>query len=250
MFISPDPFLWVRDNILEDDFCDSAIAKFLEDDRRIEGACGDDASYKPTVKRSTDLYISMFPEWNDFDSVLSESLNTAIHEYKADLAQGFKLKYYPGGQEGYHEPSCINGEIIDTGYQMQETKPGDWYDWHDDMMLDYQPLSERTLTFIWYLNDIHEGGCTEFMNGIKVQPRQGRMLLFPATWCYIHRGAELKGTQNKYIITGWISRKHYPPEEPKLDDPVKDDEVEYTLDYNPPDDEDDSPFILDETILK
>ena len=88
------------------------------------------------------------------------------------------------------------------------------------------------------------------MNGIKVQPRQGRMLLFPATWCYIHRGAELKGTQNKYIITGWISRKHYPPEEPKLDDPVKDDEVEYTLDYNPPDDEDDSPFILDETILK
>ena len=46
-------------------------------------------------------------------------------------------------------------------------------------------------------------GYTEFKNGIKIQPEQGKLLIFPAVWSYIHRGFPPK-TETKYICTGWI----------------------------------------------
>jgi len=39
----------------------------------------------------------------------------------------------------------------------------------------------RYLVFLWYLNDVAEGGETEFCNlDLKVQARSGRLLMFPA----------------------------------------------------------------------
>ena len=61
----------------------------------------------------------------------------------------------------------------------------------------------RYLTFIWYLNTVDEG-WTQFFNGNQVAPRQGRLLIFPSTWTYIHQGYPPK--QTKYIITGWIQQ--------------------------------------------
>ena len=84
---------------------------------------------------------------------------------------------------------------------MQKTSPGDFYDWHHDWM--YHHGGVRTLTYIWYLNTIKDGGYTEFFNGTKVQPVTGKLLIFPATWTYMHRGFPPK-SQSKYIVTGWL----------------------------------------------
>ena len=62
---------------------------------------------------------------------------------------------------------------------------------------------DRLVTFIWYLNDIIEDGYTEFEFGLKVQPRVGKILLFPATWQYLHRGYPPK-SETKYLCTGWL----------------------------------------------
>lgn len=61
----------------------------------------------------------------------------------------------------------------------------------------------RYFTFIWYLNDIHEDGYTEFIDGTKIQPETGKMIIFPSTWTYTHRGYPPK-SEVKYICTGWI----------------------------------------------
>ena len=54
-----------------------------------------------------------------------------------------------------------------------------------------------------YLNDVIEDGYTEFEFGLKVQPRVGKILLFPATWQYLHRGYPPK-SETKYLCTGWL----------------------------------------------
>jgi hypothetical protein len=60
------------------------------------------------------------------------------------------------------------------------------------------------MTFILYLNDIDEGGETEFLYYPKrVKAKQGRLILWPAGFTHTHRGnPPLSNT--KYVMTGWI----------------------------------------------
>ena len=92
---------------------------------------------------------------------------------------------------------CFGGNTEDTGYHIQETVPGAGYVWHHDSM------DNRLLSIIWYLNDIHEDGYTEFFTGLKIQPEVGKIIMFPALWPWIHRGYPPK-SETKYICTGWI----------------------------------------------
>jgi len=55
-----------------------------------------------------------------------------------------------------------------------------------------------------YLNDVEEGGETEFLYyARRIKPTQGTLLIWPAYFTHAHRGnPPLSNT--KYIITGWI----------------------------------------------
>lgn len=85
----------------------------------------------------------------------------------------------------------------------QLTRPGGGYHiWHYESM--DRANCQRILTFILYLNTIEEGGETEFLYQKKrVQPIEGRLVLWPAGFTHPHRGnPPLK--DNKYIVTGWL----------------------------------------------
>ena len=58
-----------------------------------------------------------------------------------------------------------------------------------------------------YLNDVTDGGHTEFLNQKKkYQPRTGDVLIWPAYFTHTHRGITSK-SQTKYIATGWFNFK-------------------------------------------
>ena len=62
---------------------------------------------------------------------------------------------------------------------------------------------QRKLAFCTYLNDIEEGGETEFiLQGVKVKPKKGLTVIWPAGWTHPHRGIPAL-TETKYIATGW-----------------------------------------------
>ena len=72
---------------------------------------------------------------------------------------------------------------------------------------NFEKKTYRVLTYLFYLNDVDEGGETEFYGGdIKIKPKQGKMILFPSSWTYPHSG-KMPVSSNKYIITGWIYNK-------------------------------------------
>ena len=64
-------------------------------------------------------------------------------------------------------------------------------------------MTDRKLTFIWYLNDIKDGGYTEFIDGTKIKPEVGKLVIFPASWEFLHRGVPPK-SEDKYLCTGWV----------------------------------------------
>jgi len=247
--VSPDPFIWVKDNALPPEFCEETIKKFLVDDRRYDGISGN-MGLVQSIKRSKDLFISNCEDWKEQNDAFYQSLSNALSTYIDHLHSHYALKCYDDNEMfDWADFTPLHGDVTDKGYQLQETRPSQFYDWHDDMMVHWDSGQERTLTFIWYLNDIFEGGCTEFMNGFAVPPRAGRMVIFPSSWTYMHRGARLLGKDNKYICTGWVCRhtadnRSMPPEESLEPETIEDTEdIDSLLDFEP------AELTLDESIL-
>jgi len=88
-------------------------------------------------------------------------------------------------------------------YKVQKTLPGEGYHvWHcEDGDV---PYSRRVGVYIVYLNEVEEGGETEFIYLSKrYPPKKGRIIIFPPNFPWAHRGnPPLSGA--KYIMTGWM----------------------------------------------
>jgi hypothetical protein len=66
------------------------------------------------------------------------------------------------------------------------------------------PVANRYLVFLWYLNEVSEGGETAFVDlNLSVAPKAGRLLIFPPYWMFQHEGrAPLSG--DKYILSSYL----------------------------------------------
>ena len=86
--------------------------------------------------------------------------------------------------------------------KLQKTKPSQGYHiWHYEN--DGAHNAHRLTAFMLYLNDVEEGGETEFLyESIRVKPKAGTMLIFPVSYTHTHRGNPPL-TGDKFVITGW-----------------------------------------------
>jgi len=185
-------------NNLSAEKCEEMIKRFENDERKKPGVTlgtiehGQDCS---EFKKSLDLAISHLPEWKDMDTYLFEQLKEGIEKYRCHLHKHLGCV------------SWIGRKLDDSGYQIQKTVKGGYYSWHSDELL----TKKRVFTFLWYLNTfdpISEGGGTAFHptigGGKIITPEQGKLILFPATWTYVHMGLPIVTDKNKYVCTGWI----------------------------------------------
>lgn len=192
-------FIVLTENSLDKEFCEHVIEKFEKDDRKQAGAVGPKREFNPALKLSTDLQITWLPEWVEEDGEFFRSLSEGMKHY---ASQKF-LKDLTGEESEAGRFGILEEPLEDAGYQIQRTDPGGYYNWHQDWS-HRRDMGSRMLTYIWYLNDVTQGGgYTEFLDGTMIYPKQGNLLIFPATWNYYHRGVPpVKDT--KYIATGWM----------------------------------------------
>jgi len=190
--------------------CERMIELFELDDRKQPGITMKDLSSpeeksEKKHKISTDLHLSRFTEsheWGNVDKVLKCKLTEGLKKYLEHLENHCKSK-------SIEWESSLRDNfrlMIDSGYQIQRTTKGGYYNWHHDMF----QTNERTITFIWYLNTLDpnvDGGTTDFECGKSIVPKQGKLVFFPATWTYLHRGSPVLSDNTKYICTGWIHDK-------------------------------------------
>ena len=91
-----------------------------------------------------------------------------------------------------------------TCLKIQKTLPTEGYHvWHIEHGKGFDNEA-RALVFSVYLNDVKEGGETEFLHFSKrVKPKAGRIVIWPASFPYLHRGnPPLSG--EKYLLTSWL----------------------------------------------
>jgi len=106
---------------------------------------------------------------------------------------------------------CHNQEqewgIVNT-YNIQKYDPDhSYFKWHKETGGPVKGKMLRNLVFMTYLNDVADGGTTEFLyQSLDIKPRKGLTLIWPAGWTHPHRGRPSK-TETKYIATGWCCYK-------------------------------------------
>lgn len=205
-------FIVLNQDSLEKEFCEKVIEKFEGDERKQKGAVGNQRTYNPDLKKSMDLLISGLDDWDEEDEIFFSALGRGLEEY---ANQDF-LKALSADEVESGKISLLSAPLQDSGYQIQKTEPGEYYKWHQDWSYS-RNLGSRVLTYIWYLNDVTQGGgYTDFLDGTRITPKQGTLLLFPATWNYYHRGFPPE-KETKYIATGWLYLNDMPPKQDKPD---------------------------------
>jgi hypothetical protein len=184
-----DPYYYIKKEVLSKELCQQIIDMF-EDSEQHQGVTF--AGKNINIKKTYEVNITG-EKWQEIDNIISKILTESIIKYAETIHNILNNDYILNE---------LHKNITDTGYQIQKyIKCDGFYKWHNDSAIENKK-SCRIVTFLFYLNDVEEGGETFFYNG-KVKPEAGKLILFPATWTYNHKG-NMPISNDKYIITGWF----------------------------------------------
>ena len=187
-------FIYECDDVFPVDFCNRVIDKFEKSNLKFKGTIS--ASITSSIKKSTDLRIYDEPEWVEEEKYFHDMIRKAMKKYET-----FLLKMDVDDEVKKQTSDILTNSHIHPP-QIQKTEPGQYYHWHHDQ--GYPP-HWKIFTYIIYLNDVEKdsGGTTDFSCGKIIQPKAGKIVFFPCTWTYFHRGKTLeKGV--KYIGTNGL----------------------------------------------
>lgn len=126
---------------------------------------------------------------NELFSKLSKILSSGLDVY----AEEFPII------KKYHIEQC---KVSFHSFKVQRTKIGEgFHNWHFEATEEH--LRSRFLVWTIFLNDVVEGGETEFIyKNVRIPAKQGSLCLFPPDWTHTHRGNP-PISNDKWIMTGW-----------------------------------------------
>jgi hypothetical protein len=189
---SIENFIGVFDGLFDPHYCQSVISYFDHMDEMGYTVTRDKSE---KIRKSHKSDTQLFYENVSYLNYPNADIHKTFNEY-------FWNQIYPVYINEYSiladfEPHSIYSNKI------QKTKVGEGYHlWHSEQ--GSKSVSSRILAYTLYLNDVDEGGETEFLYyPRRIKPVTGRFLLFPAGFSHSHRGnPPLSNT--KYIMTGWV----------------------------------------------
>ena len=166
--------------------CDNLIKFFQQSEHKKQGLLAGKILRKD-VKDSIDVSEEFIPQdlrkkyFDDLKCIIDKYVERYEYALMApfNFTQYGNLQYYAPGM-GFHLYHCERSEVTPH-------------------------IATRHLVYMTYLNDVDDGGETQFYyQDLKVRPRKGLTLIWPADWTHTHRGL-VSPTQEKYIMTGWLN---------------------------------------------
>ena len=195
-----DPYIYINRNSLSSDICKDIIEIYEKTQNKHRattiGGLNEDVlrAFQCPIQNITD------DEWPTIHSFLLQELTNNLKTYAKVLDSQI-------GDGNIYRHMKDDLKLIYNEFHINkyESNNGGKYDYHIDRYLNKEMNEERHITFIWYLNDVTEGGETEIKGNIKIKPETGKLLLFPPTWTYPHCSRPTI-SNDKYVIVGWLMR--------------------------------------------
>ena len=170
--------------------CDDIVSMFEKDPIKQTGMVSEGGKIivDSKVKKSTELSIDARSNKPEVKAYYKE-LNKVLENYKK------KYKYADKRQQAWG--------LIES-WNIQKYNPGEGYFKIHCERSGYNH-SLRHLVFMTYLNNVTDGGQTEWhYQKLKVKPKKGLTVIWGTDWTFMHKGI-VSPTQTKYITTGWYS---------------------------------------------
>jgi hypothetical protein len=219
-----DDFLEIYDNALTPAQCEHILSRFNASDKVIRGKTGNGVD--TTKKDSFDLTISQHPDWNDVSNQLMMAVQLHLQAYMDKYRMlvvgaisprvvhpvtGAPVELTIDNFDECGKPHL--GELMRTIYRAGQINvqkylqaSGGYHHWHSEIYPQNASCESlhRALLFQFYLNDVEEGGETEFFyQKRKIEAKQGRLIIAPAGFTHTHKG-HVARSGDKYIATSWI----------------------------------------------
>lgn len=217
-----DPFVRCYPRALSPALCQEIVREFRASPEVRRGQVG--GGVDPRKKDSWDLTISAQPEW----AARCEQVRAAAQACLADYARAFPALLTGSvataiAREGAPrsltpenfaaEGAARSEELLARLYRLGHLNlqrylrgVGGYPHWHSEVYpreRDAEPL-HRVLFWLVYLNDVEQGGETEFLHqGLAVAPREGTLLVAPAGFTHTHRGNPPR-SGDKFVLTSWL----------------------------------------------
>ena len=151
----------------------------------------------------------VFPRKVDEMLVADNAINTVMdaphvpmtYNNKPFIDMFFKEAYPLYTQKYSYLKKLATHNILEV--KIQKTKIGEGYHyWHCENA--EMKARNRILAFMLYLNDVDEGGETEFLyQKCRFKPQKNTLMIWPSQFTHVHRGNPPL-SNDKYIITGWV----------------------------------------------
>lgn len=187
---------FVREYYLSDiGVCDKLIDLFNTARQAGFGGPGRTGNFevKKEIKDSDDLAVeSLPPNHPGLPSPAESGYNAVMQQF---------IEFIP---RYYSDVDAAWRQEVEFKYlpHFQYYKPGGGYHaWHCDST---GATVNRHLVFLLYLNDVPGGGTEFFGSKYICEAKKGKVLMFPANFCYPHR-SQISQTHEKYILTGWAT---------------------------------------------
>jgi len=186
-------FIGVFENVMSQDFCNRTIKFFEEANSKGFGLSRQTQDkVRKTLKDDVAVYI---PDER------AMRMSATI-----DLCRDFQALFWTDCYKPYAEEYNIIADAAPHSiYEMKVQKTnigGGYHVWHFEA--DNRENSPRLFAYTVYLNDVEEGGETEFLYyPRRIKAKAGTVCIFPCSFTHTHRGNPPISNE-KYIITGWV----------------------------------------------
>ncbi|GIU49517.1 prolyl 4-hydroxylase subunit alpha [Shewanella sairae] len=216
-------FIELYPNALPDAFCDELIHRFEQHSGIRPGETGNGVD--KAKKTSLDLMLDSHRDLADLKNRLLGYTLTHATQYfdKYSMALMGAVAVNVAGDDGesltltpdnYQQLGKGRAEALvkylyrsgTINIQKYSKGKGGYPHWHSEQFPQqgHNEALHRVVLYMFYLNDVEEGGETEFYYQNKsIKPKKGTMVIAPAGFTHSHRG-NVPQSNDKYIATSWI----------------------------------------------
>ncbi len=176
------------DNVFDASLCNEIISRFDSSSSTSPGTVSNGV-INLNAKNTTDLKLEG-EEWGDINNLLTNPFSEALNQYGIT---------YPEVKPMINWKSEFLIMKYDQG--------SGYFNWHTDTDNKHYSEANKVLSIIIYLNDVADGGFTEFRDQeVRVNPVAGRVVIFPSYWTHMHRST-MPESGPKYIINCFMCSK-------------------------------------------
>ena len=184
-------FIGIFHDVFKKEYCDTVVERFEKAEE--QGFCFNrkqSEKTRSTLKADSQLFSN---------TMLKHELFEVENKIFSSI---FWNTIYPTYADEYDILHDLDNHMAHD-IKVQKILPGEGYHiWHPEV--GGKTNRNRLLAYILYLNDIEDGGETEFKyQKFRVKPKAGTLVMWPAGFTHTHRGNPPL-TNTKYIMTGWV----------------------------------------------